>query len=208
MRIVNRFSYHALYHALEWWIILHSAYKASALCLADVKLYISTASAKANIYNFCSSLTYTAAPEMKNHLSMVPSMGAGGRFSPRGMLASLEESTLSELPRVEFALLMLALCCGFSVNRTYRLMSPRSDFPLTSFSQASAHSWMTSSAYLHPLDVVILQAYPGRLTSCSWPRQRKRTGSLAFRRGSCRYGTTRWLHGGDRAGGAQRPQCR
>lgn len=46
---------------------------------------------------------------MKNHLSTLPSIGAGGRFSPLGMLASWDCSTRSEeLSTVELALFQLA----------------------------------------------------------------------------------------------------
>lgn len=42
---------------------------------------------------------------MKNHLSTLPSIGAGGRFSPLGMLASWAGSTRSvELDTVTLAL--------------------------------------------------------------------------------------------------------
>lgn len=46
---------------------------------------------------------------MKNHLSTLPSIGAGGRFSPLGMLASWDCSTRSEeVSTVELALFQLA----------------------------------------------------------------------------------------------------
>lgn len=87
---------------------------------------------------------------MKNHLSMLPSMGAGGRFSLRGMAASWAWSTRSG----EFSTVVLALCRLASnpqnrihACRTHRLISPRGVLPVTSFSQASEHSRMTSSAY-------------------------------------------------------------
>ena len=96
---------------------------------------------------------------MKNHLSTLPSIGAGGRFSPLGMLASWDCSTRSEeLSTVELALFQLA---GIRTHRqqkdkrtkTYRLMSPLGVFPAMRFFQDSAHSWITSRAYLKNIAV-------------------------------------------------------
>lgn len=88
---------------------------------------------------------------MKNHLSMLPSIGAGGRFSLRGIAARAACSTRSgEFSTVVLALKEVSLNALrkiFSGNRTYRLISPRGALPVTSFSQASEHSRMTSSAY-------------------------------------------------------------
>jgi len=44
-------------------------------------------------FTYGTGTTYTAAPEMKNHLSTLPSIGAGGWLSPRGMFLSCDAST-------------------------------------------------------------------------------------------------------------------
>jgi hypothetical protein len=106
-------------------------------------------------------LVYTAAPEMKNHLSTLPSIGAGGRFWPAGMLAVALWSTSS----LDSALVRLALCfvsdlgsqTSPSMILTYRLISPAGEAPVMSRSQASEHSRITSRAYLIELLVLSLR---------------------------------------------------
>jgi hypothetical protein len=89
---------------------------------------------------------------MKNHLSMEASIFSGCIFSSWGMCGSWSGET--RLGDWETVRLVLCLCQGRSSlkqaapHRTYVAMPPAGVFPVMSFSQASAHSRITSIAYL------------------------------------------------------------
>ena len=77
---------------------------------------------------------------MKNHLSTVPSMGAGGKSWPAGILAT---SAGSAVPLETLALFVVSHYKRKKQRvrkKTYVLISPLGEAPLMSFSQASAHS--------------------------------------------------------------------
>ena len=92
---------------------------------------------------------YTAAPDMKNHLSYMPSIGAGGRSCPLGMFRSPSCSRCGECGTVilalEWPLVDIAVWLG---DRAHSEILPGGVLPVTSFSQESAHSRTTSVAYL------------------------------------------------------------
>src|SRR6266536_2913527 len=100
--------------------------------------------------HFCSHV-YAAAPEMKNHLSMLGSIGAGAMVSLWGMGGSWSGLTrLGDCLTVRLVLWnnQFEVCENARLEITYVEMSPGWDLPVMSFSQASAHSRTMSVAYL------------------------------------------------------------
>jgi predicted membrane protein len=87
---------------------------------------------------------------MKNHLSMLGSIGAGARFSFGRMLGSW--SGLTRLGECLTVILVLLISQYRSIysgeKRTYIEISPGLVLPVINFSQASAHSRTISDAYL------------------------------------------------------------
>ena len=95
-------------------------------------------------------MTQLAAPEMKNHLSILGSIGAGARFSFWGTGCSCSGLTrLADCFTVRFVLVdLLAGYVKIEYHNTYVEIPPGCVFPVMSLSQASAHSRTTSMAYL------------------------------------------------------------
>ena len=88
---------------------------------------------------------------------------------------------------------------------THVEMELGSAFPVINLSQASAHSRITSIAYLQTVSLDYAREEDWR-TSCSCTRQRMQTGSRACRPESCRCGTTHWWRGASRGDGARHPR--
>ncbi len=89
---------------------------------------------------------------MKNHLSMEGSMGAAASssFCLRGGSCS-GETRVGEWLTVRLVLRVLSVEDALlwergTESKTYVAMPPGAVLPVMSFSQASAHSWMTSMA--------------------------------------------------------------
>ena len=79
---------------------------------------------------------------------MLGSMGAGDLFSPWGTLTELASTRSGECDTVVLVLRFRQLTCSASgIIGTYRLISSLGVLPVTSFSQASAHSRTMSMAY-------------------------------------------------------------
>ena len=94
---------------------------------------------------------YTAAPEIKNHLSYIPSIGAGRRSSFLFTLIVPGSTRSEECGTVTLVLEWILVSFGYVNNPrydTHREISPRDVFPVISFSHASAHSRTMSVAYL------------------------------------------------------------
>jgi len=84
---------------------------------------------------------------MKNHLSMLGSIGAGEWFSPDGMLSWLGSVRSGECETVTLTLRDISrLQCNKSIATDVET-SPRGVLPVMSRSQASAHSRTMSMAY-------------------------------------------------------------
>lgn len=86
---------------------------------------------------------------MKNHLSMLGSIGAGALLSPDGMLSWLGSTRSGELLTVVLVLYVVSseFQTRNSTDIAYREISPLLVLPVMSLSHASAHSRTTSMAY-------------------------------------------------------------
>ena len=131
---------------------------------------------------------------------------AGGDGGELGSVDPRRRVTNSEIGATD---VKLALVWELRLEGPYVEMVLGSVFPVINFSQASAHSRITSMAYLQSefCESQVRYNGSGRCTSYFCTRRRMRTDSRAFHRESYKCGTTRWWRGEGQEGDVRHPQC-
>ena len=124
-------------------------------------------------YRCVLTLSQAEAPLMKNHLSIELSIFSGGRSWLAGSGGSWSGLTrLGEWETVRLVLWTGSAVAPITIPQpTYVEIFPGWTLPVMSLSQASAHSRITSIAYLQQCQNGILWCEPDRLTSYSCIRR-------------------------------------